>query len=112
MTNFLDSLGVETALELFPDQIRECFKQAFSSNIPQMSPKSLVVSGMGGSSNAGKILQGLFESELTIPFEVYNDYGLPAWVNADTLIVANSYSGNTEETLSAIEVAKKLVAKF
>src|SRR5688572_21576913 len=92
----LDSLGVEEALSLFPDQIRECFNQAYAADIPQMSPKAIVISGMGGSSNAAKILQGLFESDLKIPFEVFNDYGLPAWVDKDTLVVANSYSGNTE----------------
>lgn len=110
--NNLDSLGIEKALELFPEQIRECFKQAFSSNIPQFSPKSVIVSGMGGSSNAGKILQGLYEESLKIPFEVFNDYGLPAWVNSETLVVANSYSGNTEETLSSIEAANKVGAKI
>jgi glucose/mannose-6-phosphate isomerase len=67
---------------------------------------------MGGSSNAGKILQGLFESDLKIPFEIFNDYGLPAWVNSETLVVVNSYSGNTEETLSAIEAANKVGAKM
>lgn len=108
----LDSLGIGTALELFPDQVGECFKQSFAANIPQFSPKSIIVSGMGGSSNAGKILQGLFESDLKIPFEVFNDYGLPNWVNSDTLVVANSYSGNTEETLSAIEAANKIGAKI
>ena len=108
----LDSLGIEKALTLFPEQIKECYKQAYSANIPQFSPKAIVISGMGGSSNAAKILQGLFESELSIPFEVFNDYGLPAWVNSDTLVVANSYSGNTEETLSAIEEANKIGAKI
>lgn len=107
----LDTLGIEKALELFPDQVRECFKQAYSANIPTISPKSIIVSGMGGSSNAGKILQGLYEDSLKIQFEVFNDYGLPAWVNSDTLVVANSYSGNTEETLSAIEAANKVGAK-
>ncbi len=108
----LDSLGIEKALELFPDQITECWKQAYSADIPELKPSAVIVSGMGGSSNAAKILQGLFESDLKIPFEVYNDYGLPAWVNEDTLVVANSYSGNTEETLSAIEAANKAGAKI
>lgn len=108
----LDSLGIEKALESFPDQIRSCFKQAFEANIPQMSPKAVIVSGMGGSSNAGKVLQSFFEDSLSIPFEVYNDYGLPAWINSDTLVVANSYSGNTEETLTSIEVANKVGAKI
>jgi glucose/mannose-6-phosphate isomerase len=108
----LDSLGVEKALTLFPNQIKECWNQAFSFDIPQKDIKSVVVSGMGGSSNAAKILQGLYESELKIPFEVHNDYSLPAWVNSDTLVVANSYSGNTEETLSSIDSAKKAGAKI
>ena len=107
-----DTLGVEKALTLFTDQIKECWKQANSADISRFSPKSLIVSGMGGSSNAAKILQGLYESELTIPFIVHNDYGLPAWVNSETLVIANSYSGNTEETLSAIDAAKKLGAKI
>jgi glucose/mannose-6-phosphate isomerase len=107
-----DSLGVEKALTLFGDQIKECWKQAYAVDIQPVSVKSLIVSGMGGSSNAAKILQGLFESDLKIPFIVHNDYGLPAWVNAETLVVANSYSGNTEETLSSIEAAKKAGAKI
>ncbi len=107
----IDTLGVEKALELFPDQIKESWGQAINANIPNISVKSVVVSGMGGSSNAAKILQGLFESELAIPFVVFNDYGLPGWVNSETLVVANSYSGNTEETLSAIESAKEVGAK-
>jgi glucose/mannose-6-phosphate isomerase len=108
----LDSLGIEKALALFPNQVRTCFSQACSADIPIFSPESVVVSGMGGSSNAGKILQGLFESDLKIPFEVFNDYGLPAWVNSKTLVVVNSYSGNTEETLSGVEAAKKVGAKI
>ncbi len=107
-----DSLGIEKALTLFPDQIRECWKQAHASDVPQFSPKAVIVSGMGGSSNAGKILQGLYEESLKFPFEVYNDYGLPAWVNSETLVIVNSYSGNTEETLSAIDYANSVGAKI
>ena len=107
----LDSMGVEKALTLFPEQISGAWKQAHSSDIPQVFTKSVLVSGMGGSSNAAKILQGIFEDQLDYPFEVRSDYGLPAWVNENTLVVANSYSGNTEETLSAIDAANKVGAK-
>lgn len=108
----IDSMGVMDALTLFPDQIKTTWEQALASSIPQIPCKSLVVTGMGGSSNAAKIIQGLIEADLKIPFEVHNDYSLPAWVNSDTLVVANSYSGNTEETLSGIESAKKAGAKI
>lgn len=108
----LDSLGVMEALTLFPEQIRTTWTEALASNIPQIPCKKIVVTGMGGSSNAAKLIQGLFEEDLKLPFFVHNDYGLPAWVDAETLVVANSYSGNTEETLSGIEVAKSAGAKI
>jgi glucose/mannose-6-phosphate isomerase len=107
-----DPSGVYEALVLFPEQIKTTWLQAMSSNIASQNCKSVVVSGMGGSSNAAKMIQGIFENELKIPLVVYNDYGLPAWVNSETLFVANSYSGNTEETLSGIEAAKKVGAKI
>ncbi len=107
----LDSMGVMEALTLFPEQIKTTWEQTVTSNIPVISCKAVVVTGMGGSSNAAKIIQGLYESDMKIPFIVHNDYGLPAWVNSEALVVANSYSGNTEETLSGIDAAKKLGAK-
>ena len=104
----LDPSGVEKALTLFPEQIKTTFKQAMESNIPSLNFDSVIVSGMGGSSNAGKIIQGLLECVYDKPFVVYNDYDLPSWVNKNTLVVINSYSGNTEESLSAIISAKKI----
>ena len=111
MNNNLDSLGIGKALELFPEQVRTAYKQAIDSNIEPLQFDSVLVTGMGGSSNAAKIIEGLIEKESKIPFSVYNDYGLPGWVNSKTLVIANSYSGNTEETLSGYEKAKKIGAK-
>ncbi|MEK7550417.1 MAG: SIS domain-containing protein [Patescibacteria group bacterium] len=111
MKDNLDSLGIGKALELFPEQIKTTFEQAMASNIEKLEFDSVIISGMGGSSNAGKIIQGLVESENKIQMVIYNDYGLPGWVNEKTLVVANSYSGNTEETLSGYEEAKKIGAK-
>ncbi|MFC1625645.1 SIS domain-containing protein [Patescibacteria group bacterium] len=104
----LDSLGIGKALELFPEQIKRTFKQALLEiNVIKLAFNSVIVCGMGGSSNAGKILQSLVETDNSIPMHVYNDYDLPSWVNKNTLVVLNSYSGNTEETLSAYPVALK-----
>jgi len=107
----LDSLRIGKALELFPEQIKTTFAQATQSNIEKIDFDSVVISGMGGSSNAGKIIESLISDSFNKPFVVFNDYGLPSWVNANTLVVLNSYSGNTEETLSAYEAAKKVGAK-
>ncbi len=106
-SNNLDSMGIGKALELFPDQIKTTYEQAIASNIEKLEFDSVVISGMGGSSNAGKIIQSLLEGESSIPVTVFNDYSLPAWVNDKTLVVLNSYSGNTEETLSAYTIAKE-----
>ncbi len=110
--NKLDKMEIEKALELFPDQIKTTFDQAIKSNITKIEFDSVVISGMGGSSNAGKIIESLISDNFNKPFVVFNDYGLPSWVNENTLVVLNSYSGNTEETLSAYEAAEKVNAKI
>lgn len=108
----LDSLGIGKALELFPDQIKTTYQQTLNSNIETLSFDKVVISGMGGSSNAGKIIQSLLEKENAPQVIIFNDYGLPEWVDDNTLVVLNSYSGNTEETLSAYDVAKTKGAKM
>jgi glucose/mannose-6-phosphate isomerase len=67
---------------------------------------------MGGSAIGGEILQNWLRDELPIPIQVCNDYTLPAYAKRDTLFFANSYSGNTEETLSAFvgAIRRKCVA--
>lgn len=108
MNSNIDSLGIEKALMLFPDQIKTTYEQAISSNITPLDFDNVVISGMGGSSNAGKIIASILDYEKSDKqVVVYNGYGLPSWVNNKTLVVLNSYSGNTEETLSAYEVAKE-----
>lgn len=66
---------------------------------------SIVVAGMGGSALAALVAKVLLNSELSISFEIVRTYDLPAHVNESTLVIASSYSGNTEETLSALERA-------
>ncbi len=101
----LDSLGIEKSLGLFLEQLREAWEQSNSVDLPVLKPKSVVISGMGGSALAGRIIAGAFESVLPFPIYIHNDYGLPSWVDKNTLVIANSYSGNTEETISGIENA-------
>jgi glucose/mannose-6-phosphate isomerase len=70
------------------------------------SINSVVVTGMGGSALAALLVKSWLKSELMVPIEVVRTYDLPAYVNQNTLVIASSYSGNTEETLSAFEQAK------
>lgn len=67
---------------------------------------SVVITGMGGSALSGLVIKVLLQNELSIPLEIVREYDLPGYVNKNTLVIASSYSGNTEETLSALEQAK------
>jgi glucose/mannose-6-phosphate isomerase len=89
-----------------PDYCRDAIKRAGQVSVPEgVSPKYIVVVGMGGSAIGGEILHDWLRDTLPIPIEVCRDYTLPAYVNKDTLVFVNSYSGNTEETLTAFLTA-------
>lgn len=66
---------------------------------------SVVVAGMGGSALAALVAKSWLEPQLDIPMEIVRTYDLPAYVGKDTLVIASSYSGNTEETLSCLDQA-------
>lgn len=61
----------------------------------------VVLAGMGGSAIGGDLVRTLVEAESAVPFAVVRGYTLPGWVSERTLVIASSYSGGTEETLSA-----------
>ncbi|HCR36477.1 hypothetical protein A2130_01985 [Candidatus Woesebacteria bacterium GWC2_33_12] len=107
MTNKLDSLGIEDSLNLFPEQIKRTYKEVIGNRLQVTGYENIIISGMGGSSNAGKIIQSWQEETNKIPLTIFNGYGLPGWVNEKTLVILNSYSGNTEETISAHDTARK-----
>src|SRR5213080_2375269 len=96
-----------------PKQVRDAWAIASKATIaPAYSDvRNIVVAGMGGSAIGGDLAAALLADELKIPMSVHRDYGLPAFIGRDSLVIASSYSGNTEETLSAFEEARKRGAK-
>jgi glucose/mannose-6-phosphate isomerase len=98
---------MEQLINEFPDNIRHALDVAKKANIRKSTKKinNIVVCGMGGSGIGGKIIGQLFVDELEVPFISVQDYALPAFVNENTLVIASSYSGDTEETLIACETA-------
>src|SRR5580692_6026476 len=68
---------------------------------------NVIVTGLGGSGIGGSIVQNYVFDKLKIPFIVNKDYFLPSFVNKRSLVIVCSYSGNTEETLMAMQQAKK-----
>jgi glucose/mannose-6-phosphate isomerase len=68
-------------------------------------PRLVVVAGMGGSAAGGDLVAACASDTLDVPLLVHRGYGLPAAAGPESLVVALSYSGDTAEVLSAVEVA-------
>lgn len=94
-------------------QVRDAYALASRATLPPAyaDVRNITVSGMGGSAIGGEIAAALLADELAIPMSVHRDYGLPAYVGRDSLVIVSSYSGNTEETLAAFDVAQRRGAK-
>ena len=73
-----------------------------SQCIVYRKPKNVIVAGMGGSAIGGDLLHDWLLTRVSVPVEVCRDYYLPAYTNDETLVFIVSYSGETEETLSAL----------
>jgi len=65
--------------------------------------RSILICGLGGSGIGGAVVNDIISSKVNIPIAATKDYSIPNFVNEHTLVIANSYSGNTEETLYALE---------
>lgn len=120
MTDILDNANViaqkdpEGALAIAASQPSQTTFDAsvLSPEHDDREIKSVLITGMGGSALSGLVIRVLLQNELTIPFEIVREYDLPGYVNQNTLVIASSYSGNTEETLSALEQAKQKGAQI
>jgi glucose/mannose-6-phosphate isomerase len=102
-----DKSGMLDHLHGFPEQCQKAWENVLGFEIPREYTKisNVVIAGMGGSAIGGDIVRRLAVAESKLPILVHRDYGLPAFVDAGTLVIASSYSGNTEETLSAFTKA-------
>lgn len=67
--------------------------------------KNVVFTGMGGSALAALVATSW--PKVKVPFEITRTYDIPVYVDASTLFIASSYSGNTEETLAALNQAEE-----
>jgi glucose/mannose-6-phosphate isomerase len=102
----LDSENVLGAVEDFPEQCRRAWGIGRgATNLPDATDvDSVVVLGMGGSGVSGDVVGSVVEPRLPVPLRTIKGYGpLPEWIGRNTLLFAVSYSGQTEETLAAIE---------
>lgn len=100
-----DALGIVSKQS---KQLTDKYELSGNTNFENIS--NIVYAGMGGSALAALLIQTW--PKVAVPFEVVRDYDLPAYVNNSTLVIAASYSGNTEETMSVLGQAKERGAQI
>ena len=106
----IDSKNMFDVIKNFPLQCREALSLSKGISVSG-DVNNIVIIGMGGSAIAGDLL-GSYLSSSNVPIFTIRDYKLPNFVNEHSLVFAVSYSGNTEETLSALQDAKSRNAKI
>jgi glucose/mannose-6-phosphate isomerase len=96
-------------VENFPILLRETILdeqvKAHADELNERGIQGICMVGMGGSSIAGEMCRWLLEKEAKVPLISVRDYDLPSYVNEKWVVIVVSYSGNTEETLSAFDIA-------
>lgn len=108
----VDPRGMLDIITALPESAEDALETAEKVNLKIRRFRSLVVAGMGGSAVGGLLLRDWLQQTSPVPIVVSRDYGLPGFVGRDTLLFAVSYSGGTEETLSAYEEARQRGAKI
>lgn len=97
---------MKTLVQNFTNQLREAKTIASKAILNKNGDiRNVLVTGLGGSGIGGTILSELVSDKCPVPIIINKDYFIPEFVDAHTLVIVSSYSGNTEETLSAMQMA-------
>lgn len=104
-----DPMGMSDLTAGFADQCARAVEIAQAAALPKWTalPDHVILTGLGGSAAGGDLLAALFANEGKVPFLVNRDYTLPSFAGQGTLVICASYSGNTEETISAYHDARR-----
>lgn len=98
---------MQKLIEGFGTQVQKAIQigQAQALQMPSVELRNVVVAGLGGSGIGATLVSSLLADTLKLPFYITKSYDIPAFVNEHTLFIASSFSGGTEETLSALDSA-------
>ena len=111
LNNNIDKSNMYQSIYDFSNHIEKSFKWFNDNTVLNTNKnkiKCIMFLGMGGSAITGLLIKELFKNHISIPIHVNQGYDIPKWIDKNTLILACSYSGNTEETLaSCINSLKK-----
>src|SRR5207253_5932646 len=104
----VDPGGMRDIIASLPEQLSTGMKVGEAATVPLEEAQRIFVVGMGGSAIGGDVFASWLADRAKVPIEVIRDYRIPAYGRPEDLLVAVSYSGNTEETLAATAQAIKL----
>ena len=108
----VDPRGMLEVITALPESAEDAIEVAEKVDLKVRRFRNVVVAGMGGSAVGGLLLRDWLQQTSKVPIAVSRDYSLPGFVGRDTLLFAVSYSGGTEETLSAFEEGRVKGAKI
>ncbi len=105
----LDTHNMLGEIDNLPDQLKSAWELGQSQKLPEVRDiQRVVIAGLGGSAIGADLAAAAVSSSCSVPILVHRDYGLPSFARGkDTLFVASSHSGNTEETLDSFDAALK-----
>lgn len=99
----IDTKNMLGFIDALPDQLANAWAHGQTMPLPEIpAVERVVICGMGGSAISGDLLAALAAETCAVPITVVRHYNLPAYASGEqTLVIALSHSGNTEETISA-----------
>src|SRR3989442_5016263 len=104
----VDPGGMRDIIASLPEELSTGMKVGKAAPVPIEEAQRIFIVGMGGSAIGGDVFAAWLADRAKIPIQVVRDYRLPAYARPEDLLVAVSYSGNTEETLAATAQGIKL----
>src|SRR6266566_3981463 len=104
----VDPGGMREIIASLPDQLSAGMKVGESTRVPIEEAQRIFIVGMGGSAIGGDVFASWIADRAKVPIQVVRDYRIPAYGRPEDLLIAVSYSGNTEETLAATTQGLKL----
>lgn len=113
---FIQKYDTQNQFEVLQNTYKQ-IEYAINNSYPEFgfdkeAINKIIVTGLGGSAISGDLLKNFLKDELTVPVQINRNYFLPSFADEKTLLIASSYSGNTEETISSFNDGLKRKCKI
>ncbi len=109
----LDQANMMSSIESLALQLKHAWEDTQNLTFnPTAEIRNLVVVGMGGSGLGADVIKSVFKQSLKIPLDIVHDYTLPGYVDSHTLVILSSYSGSTQEIITAAQSASDKQAQI